>query len=792
MNQDEVKYSLDDPLIESHNPKASDEKTQTQPLNQSEPQPQPQPQPQLEPKLETQPQYPPILTESIPKLRPEENLNSVIAKENNNLMHCTVLPTGDVQPTLFSNCLFNPQFDVYNPIFGTKISDQNKNHMQSAKTGNVLDDSDAARLFSAVQSDDPYNQTSKKILKRVMPFFPLEKTEGAPEYMMMEESEEGKRKLAERNKLITITVYKEIVLLLFQIFFLFFVLDMFPNYIATVVKNDTDWGRINFSDPSVQILQFILSIITFFILIIMVKLRRDRLQEKFLLNLNSEFMFTVLYSNLPRSTTLYDIIEFSRKTLGPNYGIIDIVFVNNYKPLEKIHNYVKEKERFFWKANKKVVERDPAITEDSINEWYNIRKEKIKEETRMIKLGTRFTGAAFVVYQTQEMAEEILFTNRIINPCFVYNFNRARIKGYAISLDYCPEPSDLIWSNLEITRFSSRTRILSAYILIILLLAFTYAPIVGVNLIGMSITKIDGYAAAYGFPFLAAIYSLIVNVIFMFLIRYLGIIVYSSELVLLSTLTFPLTLGASAVNLFQVHESKLEHWEIHYVVGNFLALLVVSPLKRFVTVDFIKSLCRKIKMSYWTFRKIKFNRVQYEKYKEVPSFSWSAPMSTLLDILCFIFIAKYVCIYSIIFVLILTMFIWGIDSYLMLNMNLEIKTIMIAKAFFGIFDHAIYFLALSNGVVPLILGRSLLGIIWLVFLAGWIYVQNYLGIKMECFFFKIYEKTVKLLQNSKFEFLPWKYRKFVISIDRSLELLKKGKEKGDDEEEGNFTTDKFS
>jgi hypothetical protein len=80
-----------------------------------------------------------------------------------------------------------------------------------------------------------------------MPFFPLplEKTETIPK---IEDTcvRESKRTLDERNRMITMTIYREVIIILNQIFLFFFVLDVFPIYVAMAENDNEKWGKVSF------------------------------------------------------------------------------------------------------------------------------------------------------------------------------------------------------------------------------------------------------------------------------------------------------------------------------------------------------------------------------------------------------------------------------------------------------------------------------------------------------------------------------------------------------------------
>ena len=698
----------------------------------------------------------------------------------------------EVKPVFFYNTLFNPQFDVYNPIFGLKKEKEHENNKddededenQPPKKMNAsIEEVEMVKLFTSYQNtthtqnmnDFPFE--TNPTLSKILPFFPLKKQEQIlPNTLNQNELEKSNKQMLNANIKAVQDMYVEMINMVNKIFFIIFMLDILPAYIASIAINgDKTFGVLYMQLTEVQIIQFIFSIITYICIIILIKMKRNVLQEKFLANVNNEFMFGVLYSNLPNSTTLYDIIKCSRKTLGPNYGIIDIVMVNNYHELNEIKKYVDKKEILHWDHGLYNVVRDASMTEDKMKHLAENQKEQIKEEMKVIKLGSRFTGAAIVIYQTQEMVETMIKTSKFISPFIFYNFNKSCIiNGKLVYMDNISEPYDILWKNLGISSLSRLLRVLLAYVFLILILIWIYLPIIGINPVSQKpIYNVNGYVVAYVFPFVALIINMILDIILMFLNKVFRFNSFSSELLQLSAFTFPFIQGAFIMNASKMMEFRgiIDYWDIHYIVGCFAALMIITPLKRIWTKNFLKFIFRNIKMNMKKSENLPFTRYEYNKFLKRPYFDWSSPFYSFMNVLAFVFVAKFISFYCCFLAIIVILFVWKIDAFFFKNLKIKAPSIMIIKAFFQIMDHAIYMLAYANGILPLVLnGSTIFALIWLFFTSGWLYLENLVNIDLKCFDFKLTKSNCNLLQNSKLQFIPDRYRKYVINIDRTCSV----------------------
>jgi len=715
---------------------------------------------------------------------------------------CRILPQTKVQPYLFHNSLFNPQFDVFNPIFGLRAKDSISTEVEDSTceeekegTGGTKEekekkkkkdeknkDLEMARLFTTLKNLTSADEEGS--LPRIMPHVPLKKSD---EFLLNEKpfDDPGNN---QKNVDRTVNMYKEIMILLIKIIVVVFLIDVLPPFAAApsladpyLTDGSNDFGSTQFNITQ-QLVQFICDVITFIVLVCVIRNTRNILQERFLLNLDPEFMFGVIFSDLPESTTMYDLIVISRKIMGPNYGIVDIVMVNDYSHLENAQNYVKEKEMLYWSWEHYQVFRDKSMTEENMKNLEEIRKAKILEEKKMIKLGNRFTGAALVIFQTQENSERILQKLSPFNLFMFYTRNKiALIHGHKISVEYLTEPRDLLWENLGINRLQRRGRAFLIFIIIILVLIFLVQPLIGNNPIGPgTIYPQNEYILTYVFPFIGVIFCFIIETPLMFVGGILRFSSYSQELIQLISFSFPLFLGtfisiAYAAMSFG-RDGYFNEWHINFTIGCFLAIVLTTPFKRIWNKNFLTYGWGKMKYNYKRNNGQYFSRLEYEKANENPHFDWIAPLHSIMSILSFLFVTKEISFYSCFFAILMVVIVWKVDQFFINNMTIKVPTVMVIKAMFNIMDLMLLMMAFSNGIVNILgaiafgEGFSIFGIIWIMFAFMWIYAELAWNTRIACFDFKLTKSNKRLLESTKLQFVPEKQRKNVINIDRNLEF----------------------
>lgn len=726
----------------------------------------------------------------------ETNTSTTLIKK------CIPIPQVKVQPYLFHNALFNPQFDTFNPIFGiiegkkqsckSEGDEENKmeDRCESKVAENEESDIELARLFATKES------LNFNVNKRIMAHIPLKKIDLDPRSNLEEEkyldlkNEDDKQSCLQSVK----DMYREIMKLLVKIILVTFIFNVLPVFIRMWVNHPKYLG-INSFDENSQIMNFCFDILSFVLLIFLIKHARNDLQSKsnFQFNLNPEFNFGAILSDLPESTTMYDIIKITRKLLGPNYGIIDIVMVNDYSELEKAHHYVKEKEMLRWNPQTRTIENYDEMLEDVMKGLEEMKKKKILEEKKIIKLGARFQGAAIVIFQTQEIAEIFIKKLSPCDPFILYSHTRdAVIGGSKISVEEYTEPRDLLWENLGINKRLRKFLIIFFYLIIMAVLWFVFQPIIGNSITRVLKTyDIDSYVVFYVFPLIAVLFCYLAETPLMFVGKLLRFFSYSAENGQIISFSFALFLGSFISVMFRAmgegptvfmdgsfadNDNGNKLWHIHFSVGLFLAIAITTPFKRIWNKGFLTNAYRKIVISYKKKYSIPFSRLEYEKSLETPSFDWIIPLHSIMMILSYLFVVKEICFFGCFLACLLVVLSWVVDKFFIENTKIDLMTVMVLKSFFKILDVMVIMLACSNGIINILgslrIGGSdiIFGILWLMFVGCWMYYEFAFNIQINCFNFQIAKLKKKILEASKLKFLPEKKRRNVINIDRNMEF----------------------
>jgi hypothetical protein len=347
----------------------------------------------------------------------------------------------------------------------------------------------------------------------------------------------------------------------------------------------------------------------------------------------------------------------------------------------------------------------------------------------------------------------------------------------------------------------------AVYVGLLVVFTFIFIPMIGINPVSPHFFfyfKFELYDLSYGIPFVALGFSFLLEIPLLFLSDFLSFSSFSSELSQMVSFSFPVLLGAFSAIIFRwnmvrwdmVDTNYQVKFQLHIAFGFCIALIGMAVVKRLWNKTFLIWLFKKIKL--WNSQRsgLSFSRLEYEEAQNSLIYDWSCPLHSMMSILAFVIVTKWVSPFSCLFGLVAIFFIWVIDRFCFQRIKVKIQTMMISKCFFHILDVSIIMIGIGNGLVPLLSARGnalffqyyfnenwdsfsiidqipIFAIVWLIVVIIWIYLDHFWGCKLTCFDFKPTKRgEIHFMERTKLQFLPEKIRERVMKIDRNEQLSK--------------------
>ncbi|KAL4498327.1 hypothetical protein ABPG72_013133 [Tetrahymena utriculariae] len=199
--------------------------------------------------------------------------------------------------------------------------------------------------------------------------------------------------------------------------------------------------------------------------------------------------FTIMVKDIPQNISKEELIEFFESNIEceEKIEVTEISYVYDTREVdvlnEEIDNIVEEKKKALSKLDPYSQEfRDTA---DKFDMEIKMQQKDIQE--KMIEVSqdqTKFSGYAFVCFQTESQKQQILdnadksFCDELYESIFSQSseFKNLPFKDTVIKVSEAPEPLDIIWENMNKTdNEKANIRIFSFFVTVTLLITCAYA-----------------------------------------------------------------------------------------------------------------------------------------------------------------------------------------------------------------------------------------------------------------------------------------------------------------------------